>query len=99
MVHLITSGIRLFQANFGMSDKLAGVTVTVCSRRIPTTAKDDHAEDNGDSELDPEYVGPTDPIRADFFVQDNEVFARSLSPRNPAFEFTVPTTARRRRRG
>jgi cytochrome c biogenesis protein len=84
-------GIRLFQANFGMGDKLAGVTVTVASAQSATApTKTLTLKVNGESaELDAKSSVRLTRFVPDFYIQDNEIFTRSLSPRNPAFEFTV----------
>jgi cytochrome c biogenesis protein len=83
--------IRLFQASFGMSDKLAGVTVAVSSvKDAAAPSKTITLKVNGESVA---FDGNTS-VRLtrfvpDYYIQDNEIFTRSLRPENPAFEFTV----------
>jgi cytochrome c biogenesis protein len=89
-------GIRLFQANFGMGDRLKSVTVNVApSQNTAAATKAVTLNLNGDSAaLDGNTSVELTRFVPDFYIQDNEIFTRSREPRNPAFEFTVTSNGK-----
>ncbi len=83
-------GVRLFQANYGMSDKLSALTVGVSTSSDLTGAVKPLTIKVGETtQLDANTTVKLARFVPDFYIQDNEVFTRSKQPRNPAFQFLV----------
>jgi len=88
---LIYHGIRVYQASYGQTGKLeraefrAAPTSGTASPHLITLAM------NKPLELDADTTVTLTRFEPDFYVQDNQVFTKSESPDNPAFELKVNT--------
>ncbi len=88
---LIHKGLRFYQASFGNTGKLDGLTVAATAAN--GTFREITLPMNTPVHLDPATTVTLAEYIPDFFVRDNQVFKRSDDPVNPAFRLQVKNTA------
>ena len=85
---LVYKGLRFYQASFGNTGKLEGLTIAAkpkigLATRELTLAMDRPVQLDADTSVTlAEYI-------PDFFIRDNQIFKRSDDPVNPAFRLQV----------
>ena len=84
-------GIRFFQANFGMSDKLESLILQAApSTDITAPMKTVTVPGNGQkADVDSNTSIRVTRFVPDYYVQDGEIYTKSRQPRNPAFELAI----------
>ena len=88
---LVHAGLRFYQASFGPTGKLDGLTVLAtpengAGREVTVRMNEPLDLDANTSVTLAEYI-------PDFFIRDNQVFKRSDNPENPAFRLQVKNKA------
>ena len=86
---LLYKGIRFYQSSYGMTGKLDHVELQAMTPGMSPNAKPIRLGLNQTAQVDPETTVKLARFVPDFFIQDNEVFARSNELENPAFELVV----------
>ncbi|HWR35228.1 MAG TPA: cytochrome c biogenesis protein ResB [Clostridia bacterium] len=85
---LVHRGIRLYQAGYGSSGKLDHVELLATVKGNTESSRISLALDQP-IQLDAETSVKLVRFVPDAYVQDNEIFTRSTSPENPAFQLAV----------
>lgn len=86
---LVHSGVRFYQASFGRTGQVDKVILSATPAAASTGAKEIALGVNGTADLDANTSVRLTRFVPDFVVRDNEIYARSNSPDNPAIELEV----------
>ncbi|HLI76956.1 MAG TPA: cytochrome c biogenesis protein ResB, partial [Acidobacteriaceae bacterium] len=89
---LVYKGLRFYQATFGSTGKLAGLTLAV-TRGDGASPRDITLAMNQPVQLDSDTTVTLAEYIPDFYIQDNQIFTKSDDPVNPAFRLQVKNAA------
>lgn len=88
---LVYGGIRVYQSSYGASGQLDRVILTATPAQGSGTAQDISLGLDNKAELDEQTSVRVVRFIPDFVVRDNQIYARSNQPDNPALQLEVRT--------
>ena len=88
---LVFGGIRIYQSSYGSSGQLDKVMLTATPAKGPGAVQDISLALDQKAQLDPQTWVRLARFIPDFVVQDNQIYARSNQPDNPAIQLEVTT--------
>ena len=88
---LVFGGIRVYQSSYGSSGQLDKVMLTATPARGSGAAQDISLGQDQRAQLDPQTSVRLVRFIPDFVIQDNQIYARSNQPDNPAIQLEVTT--------
>ena len=88
---LVFGGIRVYQSSYGSTGQLDKVMLTATPAKGPGAAQDISLGLDQKAQLDPQTWVRLARFIPDFVIQDNQIYARSNQPDNPAIQLEVTT--------
>ncbi|HTM87857.1 MAG TPA: cytochrome c biogenesis protein ResB [Terriglobales bacterium] len=88
---LVFGGIRVYQSSYGSTGQLDKVMLTATPAKGPGAAQDISLGLDQKAQLDPQTSVRLARFIPDFVIQDNQIYARSNQPDNPAIQLEVTT--------
>ncbi|HLK33759.1 MAG TPA: cytochrome c biogenesis protein ResB [Terriglobales bacterium] len=86
---LVYGGIRIYQSSYGTTGQLDKVTLTATPVNGAGAAQEISLAQDQSVQLDGETAVRLARFIPDFVIQDNQIYARSNEPNNPAFQLEV----------
>ncbi|HKC70171.1 MAG TPA: cytochrome c biogenesis protein ResB, partial [Terriglobales bacterium] len=86
---LVYSGIRVYQSSYGSTGQLDKVMLTATPEKGSGAGRDISLGQDEAAQLDPQTSVRLVRFIPDFVVQDNQIYARSNQPDNPAIQLEV----------
>ena len=88
---LVYGGIRVYQSSYGSTGQLDKVMLTATPAKGSGAARDISLGLDQKAQLDPQTSVRLARFIPDFVIQDNQIYARSNQPDNPAIQLEVTT--------
>lgn len=88
---LVYGGVRVYQSSYGSTGQLDKVMLTATPAKGTGAAQDIALGQDERAQLDPQTAVRLVRFIPDFVVQDNQIYARSNQPDNPAIQLEVTT--------
>lgn len=88
---LVYGGIRVYQSSYGSTGQLDKVMLTATPAKGSGAARDISLSLDQKAQLDPQTSVRLARFIPDFVIQDNQIYARSNQPDNPAIQLEVTT--------
>ena len=88
---LVFGGIRVYQSSYGFTGQLDKVMLTATPAKGSGAARDISLSLDQKAQLDPQTSVRLARFIPDFVIQDNQIYARSNQPDNPAIQLEVTT--------
>jgi cytochrome c biogenesis protein len=88
---LVFGGIRVYQSSYGSTGQLDKAMLTATPAKGPGAAQDISLGLDQKAQLDPQTSVRLARFIPDFVIQDNQIYARSNQPDNPAIQLEVIT--------
>jgi cytochrome c biogenesis protein len=90
---LVSHGIRFYQSGYGMTGEVESVLLNAIPSGKPGETTQISLRPNQPVTLDPDTTVVLARFIPDFVVRDNEIYARSNDPNNPAIQLLVTSKA------